>query len=56
LTGGSRDFGDKASGRRQAVTAAVATAILLRRPRLNPLILFGISGVLFAVAAAINRV
>jgi chromate transporter len=32
--------------------AAVATAILLRWPRLNPLILFGVSGVLFAAATA----
>jgi chromate transporter len=33
------------------ITAAAATAILLLWPRLNPLILFGASGVLFAVAA-----
>jgi chromate transporter len=35
--------------------AAVATGVLLRWPRLNPLILFGASGVLFAVAALFGR-
>jgi chromate transporter len=35
--------------------AAVATAILLRWPRLNPLILFGACGALFAVAALFGR-
>lgn len=33
--------------------AAVSTAILLRWPKLNPLILFGVSGALFAVVAAL---
>jgi chromate transporter len=37
------------------VAAAVATGVLLRWPRLNPLILFGVSGVLFALAAAVPR-
>lgn len=34
--------------------AAVATGILLRWPRLNPLILFGASGALFAIAAVFS--
>jgi chromate transporter len=34
--------------------AAVATAVLLARPQLNPLILFGASGVLFALVAAFS--
>ncbi|MBV8738094.1 MAG: chromate transporter [Alphaproteobacteria bacterium] len=34
--------------------AAVSTAILLARPQLNPLILFGASGVLFALVAAFS--
>jgi len=33
------------------VAAAVATAILLRWPKFNPLFLFGISGTLFVIAA-----
>jgi len=36
--------------------AAVATVILLRWPKLNPLILFGISGVLFAIAATFGHI
>ena len=36
-------------------TAAVTTAVLLARPQLNPLILFGASGALFAVAAVVGR-
>ena len=32
--------------------AAVTTAVLLARPQINPLILFGASGVLFALVAA----
>jgi chromate transporter len=35
--------------------AAVATAVLLRWPRLNPLILFGVGGALFALVAAFSR-
>ena len=35
--------------------AAVATGVLLRWPRLNPLILFGASGALFALVAAFPR-
>ena len=35
--------------------AAVATGVLLRWPRLNPLILFGVSGVLFALVAFLGR-
>lgn len=35
--------------------ALVATGLLLRWPRLNPLILFGVSGALFASAAAVLR-
>ncbi len=34
--------------------AAVATIILLRWPKLNPLILFGVSGALFALVASIS--
>jgi chromate transporter len=34
--------------------AIVATIVLLRRPRLNPLILFAISGALFGFAAALG--
>jgi chromate transporter len=34
--------------------AAVSTAVLLARPQLNPLILFGASGVLFALVAAFS--
>ena len=34
--------------------AAVSTAILLARPQLNPLLLFGASGVLFALVAAFS--
>jgi chromate transporter len=34
--------------------AIVATAVLLRWPRLNPLILFGASGALFALAAVFH--
>jgi chromate transporter len=34
--------------------AAVSTAALLARPQLNPLILFGASGVLFALVAAFS--
>jgi chromate transporter len=36
--------------------AAVATAVLLRWPALNPLILFGVGGTLFAVASVFSRV
>ncbi len=32
--------------------AAVTTAVVLARPQINPLILFGASGVLFALVAA----
>jgi chromate transporter len=35
--------------------AAASTAVLLCRPQLNPLILFGASGALFAVAAVVGR-
>src|SRR5271156_4449183 len=35
--------------------AIVATVVLLRWPRLNPLILFAISGALFGLAAAFGR-
>ena len=35
--------------------AVVATGVLLRWPRLNPLILFAASGVLFALAAFLGR-
>lgn len=34
--------------------AAVSTAVLLARPQLNPLILFGASGALFALVAAFS--
>ena len=36
------------------VAAAVSTAVLLARPQINPLILFGASGVLFALVAAFS--
>jgi chromate transporter len=35
--------------------AAVATVVLLRWPRLNPLYLFAISGALFALVAAVSQ-
>jgi len=44
-----------AGGAAAWAAAAVATGILLRWPRLNPLILFGVSGVLFVIAAAFPR-
>jgi chromate transporter len=37
------------------VAAAGTTVLLLLWPRLNPLILFGVSGALFAIAAATGR-
>jgi chromate transporter len=36
-------------------TAAAATGVLLRWPQLNPLYLFGISGALFALVAALTQ-
>src|SRR5271155_4948386 len=41
-------------GRAVWAAAIVATAVLLRWPRLNPLILFAISGALFGVAATVS--
>ena len=43
-------------GRAVWAAAIVATVVLMRWPRLNPLILFAISGALFGLAAAISRV
>jgi chromate transporter len=37
------------------IAALVATVVLLLWPRLNPLILFGFSGALFGLAAALGR-
>jgi chromate transporter len=44
-----------AGGAEVWAAAAVATGILVRWPRLNPLILFATSGVLFAIIAAFGR-
>ena len=44
-----------AGGRAVWAAALLATVVLLRWPRLNPLILFAISGALFGLAAAFGR-
>jgi chromate transporter len=42
-------------GRAVAAATIAATLVLLRWPRLNPLILFGVSGALFGLAAAFGQ-
>jgi hypothetical protein len=45
---------DAPGGEAAGAAAIAATAILLRWPRLHPLALFGASGVLFGIAAALG--
>ena len=47
---------EAAGGAAVWAAAAIATAILLRWPKLNPLILFGASGALFAIAALFGHI